>query len=72
MLFLKFSLFLATQNKDERLFSMVGRTTEALSRNIRVETNEKKVVVGSAIQKHGFMFDYKNGVDSDSDGDDGA
>ena len=72
MLFLKFSIFPATQNKDERLFSMVGRTTGALSRNIRVETIEKKVV-GSALQKHGFMFHYKNGVDSDrDDGDDGA
>ena len=73
MLFRKFSIFPATQNKDERLFSMVGRNTGALSRNIRVETIEKKVVVGSALQKHGFMFNYKNGVDSDSDdGDDGA
>ena len=72
MLFRKFSIFPATQNKDERLFSMVGRTTGALSRNIRVETIEKKVVVGSALQKHGFMFHYKNGVDSDSDGDEGA
>ena len=42
MLSLKFSIFPATQNKDERLFSMVGRTTGALSRNIRVETIEKK------------------------------
>ena len=73
MLFLKFSIFPATQNKDERLFSMVGRTTGALSRFICVKTIEKKVVVGSVLQKHGFMFLYKNGVDSDSDdGDDGA
>ena len=72
MLFRKFSIFPATQNKDERLFSMVGRTTGAFSRNIRVETIEKKVVIGSALQKHGFMFHYKNGVNSDSDGDDGA
>ena len=75
MLFRKFSIFPATQNKDERLFSMVGRNTGALSRNIRVETIEKKVAVGSALhlQKHGFMFNYKNGVDSDSDdGDIGA
>ena len=70
MLFRKFSIYPATQNKDERLFSMIGRTTGALSRNIRVETIEKKVVVGSAIQKHGFIFHYKNGVESDSnDGD---
>ena len=31
------------QNKDERLFRMVGRTTGALSRNIHVETIEKKL-----------------------------
>ena len=48
------------------------QTKGALSRNIRVETIEKKVVVGSALQKHSFMFNYKNGVDSDSDdGNDG-
>ena len=60
MLFLKFSIFPATQNKDERLFSMVGRTTGALSRFICVL--EKKL--SSKEQKHGFMFHYKNGVDS--------
>ena len=71
MLFRKFSIYPATQNKDERLFSMVGRTTGPLSRRIRVETIEKKVVVGSALQKHGFVFHYKDGIasDSDSDGD---
>ena len=65
-LFQKFSIFPASQNKDDRLFSMVGRNTGALSRNITVETIEKKVVVGSAIQKHGFIFDYKKGHKSSS------
>ena len=36
MLILKFSIFPATQNKDERLFNMVGRTTGVLSRFICV------------------------------------
>ena len=65
----KFYIFPASQNKDERLFSMVGRNTGALSRNIKVETIEKKVVVGSAIQKHGFIFDYKKGHESSSSDD---
>ena len=66
-LFRKYSVFPATQNCDERLFSMVNRNTGALSRNIKVETIERKVVVGSAIQRHGFIFHYKNGNISSSD-----
>ena len=70
-LFRKFSIYPATQSKDERLFSMVGRNTGSLCQSIKVETLEKKVVVGSAIQKHGFKFHYKNGyVSSSSDNDD--
>ena len=57
-LFRQYSMFSASQNKDERLFSLIGRNTGALSRQIKIETIEKKVVVGSAIQKHGFVFDY--------------
>ena len=37
---------------------MVARNTGPLSRSIKVETIERKVVVGSAVQKHGFIFDY--------------
>ena len=56
-----------------RRIKMVGRTMGALSCNTRVETIEKKVVVRSALQKHGFMFHYKNGVHCNiDDGDDGA
>ena len=51
--FREYSIFPASQNKDERLFSLIGRNTGALSRQIKIETVEKKVVVGSAIQKHG-------------------
>ena len=66
-LFRKYSVFPATQNCDERLFSMVNRNTGALSWNIKVETIERKVVIGSAIQRHGFIFHYKNGNISSSD-----
>ena len=59
----------ATQNKDERLFSLVGRNTGPLSRRIKIETIEKKVVVGSAIQKHGFIFDHQKGHESSSSDD---
>ena len=64
--FRKYSIVPATQNKCERLFSMVGRITGPLSRNIKVETIERKVVVGSAVQKHGFIFDFEKGNDSSS------
>ena len=60
-LFRKYSVFPATQNADERLFSMVGRMTRAQCRSIKVTTIEKKVVVGSAIHKHGFIFKYTDG-----------
>ena len=64
--FRKFSIVPATQNKCERLFSLVGRITGPLSRNIKVETIERKVVVGSAVQKHGFIFNFEKGNDSSS------
>ena len=57
-LFWKYSIFPATQKKDERLLSMVAQNTGPLRRNIKVETIAKKVVVGSAVQRHGFVFDY--------------
>ena len=68
-LFRQYSIFPASQNKDERLFSLIGRNTGALSLQIKIETIEKKVVVGSAIQKHGFVFDYRKGHDSSSSDD---
>ena len=55
-IFQKYSIFPATQNKDERLFRMVGQNTGPHCRKIKAETIEKKVIVGSAIQKHGFIF----------------
>ena len=66
-LFRKFSVYPATQNSDERTFSMVNRNTGALCRNIKMETIERKVVIGHAIQKHGFIFHYKDGNVSSSD-----
>ena len=65
----QYSIFPATQNKDDRLFSLVGRNTGPLSRRIKIETIEKKVVVGSAIQKHGFIFDHQKGHKSSSSDD---
>ena len=35
---------------------MIGKNTGPLSRRIKVETIERKVVVGSAVQQHGFVF----------------
>ena len=56
--------------KRKRLFSIVVRTTGNLSRCINTETIEKKVVVGSAIQKHGFRFHFKDGnLRSSDEGD---
>ena len=72
-LFRKYSIYPATQNKDERLFTMVGRNTVPQCRSIKVETIERKVVVGSAIQKRGFIFNYKDAksrIESISDDDD--
>ena len=49
---------------------MVGRNTGPQNRRIKVETIEKKVVVGSAIQKHGFIFNYNDaGKNVESSGD---
>ena len=55
-LFRKYSIFPASQNKDERLFSMIGQNTSSLCQSIKLETIEKKVVVGSAITQHGSIF----------------
>ena len=41
-----------------------------MSRSLKIDTIEKKVVVGSAIQKHGFIFDYQKGHISSSSDDD--
>jgi hypothetical protein len=68
-MFRKYAIFPATQNKDERFFSLVGRNTQSLCRNIKTETIEKKVIVASAIRSPGFVFDFNNGKDSDSDSD---
>jgi hypothetical protein len=67
LLFRKYCVLPATQNKDERVFSFVARNTQPLCRQIKVETIEKKVIVGSAIRNHGFIFNYLDGVDSSSD-----
>ena len=72
-IFRKYSIFPATQNKSERLFSMIGRMTRPQCRNVKVETIETKAVVGAAIQKHGFIFDYnkaKNCSPNESSSDD--
>ena len=55
-LFRKYSIFHAPQNKDEGLFSMIEQNTTSLCQSIELETIEKKVVVGSAIKQHGFIF----------------
>ena len=71
-LFRKYSIYPATQNKDERLFSMVGRNTGPQCRSLKIETIEKKVVVGSAVQKHGFIYNYKDAKKpNESSSDDG-
>ena len=59
-LFRKYSIFPATQNKSERLFSMIGRMTRPQARRIKVESIESRAVVGAAIQKNGFIFDYRD------------
>ena len=37
---------------------MIGQNTGPLCRNIKVETLERKTVIGSAIKSHGFVSDY--------------
>ena len=64
--FRKYSIFPATQNADERLFSLVGRITGPQSRRIKTTTIEKKVVVGTAIRKHGFVFNFVDGNETSS------
>ena len=44
-IFRKYCVIPATQNADERLFSMVARNTGSLCRGIKISTIEKKVVV---------------------------
>ena len=70
VIFRKYCVFPSTQNRDERIFSLVSLNTQARSWRIQVDTIEKKVVIGSAIRSNGFIFDYKRGRDSSSDDDD--
>ena len=71
-LFRKYSIYPATQNKDERLFSMVGRNTGPQCRSLKVATIENKVVVGSAIHKNGFIFNSNDAkIANESSSDDG-
>ena len=67
-IFRKYCVIPATQNADERLFSMVARNTGPLCRSIKISTIEKKVVVGKAIANHGFRFHF-NGANASSSGD---
>ena len=60
---------LQRKSKDEQLFSMLGQNTGPLSRRIKTEKIEKKVVIGSAIQKHGFAFNYNDCNDNCSSSD---
>ena len=65
--FRKYLIFPATQNADERLFSLVGKMTRPQSRRIKTTTIEKKyIVVSSTIQTHGFIFNYLNGNETNS------
>ena len=48
---------------------MIGRNSGPQSRSLKVETIESGVV-GSAIQKHGYIFNEAKGQD-DSSSDDG-
>ena len=66
-LFRKYCVFPSTQNRDERIFSLVAQNTRPQCRRIKVDTIENKVLIGSAILSHGFIFNYKDGNDSSSD-----
>jgi hypothetical protein len=65
-MFQKYSIIPATQNKDEQLFSMVSRNTQPITRSIKAEMIDTKVVVGTAIRSHRFIFDYFDGDRSNS------
>ena len=56
----KYAVYPATQNRDERIFSMVARNTTALCRNITVDSIEKKVLIASAIRSNGFIYNHSN------------
>ena len=60
-------VFPSTQNRDERIFSLVAQNTRPQCRRIKVDTIENKVLIGSDIQSHGFIINYKDGNDSSSD-----
>ena len=45
---------------------MVAMNSQVLCRNIKAKTIEKKVIVGTAIRNHGFIFDYCKGNESSS------
>ena len=72
-IFRKYNVYPATQNRDERIFSMVARNTSSQCRNIKVDSIEKKVLIASAIRSNGFIFDYADNLDvsseSESDSD---
>ena len=63
-IFRKYCVFPSTQNRDERIFSMMARCTGPQCRSITVETLEKKILIGCAIRSNGFIFSYLNGADS--------
>ena len=51
--------------KDERLFSFIARNTTLLCSSMKIESLERKVIVGEPVRQHGFMIEYKNGEESD-------
>ena len=60
-------VFPSTQNRDERIFSLVAQNTRPQCWRIKVDTIENKVLIGSDIQSHGFIINYKDGNNSSSD-----
>ena len=65
--FRKYNVIPATQNRDERIFSLVARNTSAQCRNITVDSIEKKVIIASAIRSNGFIFDYTDHLNLSSE-----
>ena len=62
----KYCVIPSTQNRDERIFSMVARITTPQCRSITVESIENKILIGSAIRQNGFIFNYKDADEMDS------
>ena len=67
MVWKKYVVFPATQNRDKRIFSMVARNITAQCKNITVVSIEKKVLIASAIRSNGFIFDYADNLDVSSE-----